>query len=496
MKRCPGNIGSTLCTTAAMVLSFLLVTTAASGQKVTRQSALNSYMSKDFASAYSQFSELLAMYPADPLYKYYCGSSLVELQKEPSKAAMLLNDALNGSGVIRTVPADCYFYLGRALQMAGRYHEAVDAFSLFASAAGKKVSKDMKVQDYIKQCNDGRGGIEQEPAETKPAAARIAADSLAVKQVTEKGVTVLPAEFDKMLGDILDSKYREDSVAKLGKTAPMVTIPVKDTSDSRPAAQEGVLRMAYDSTKKDTVAVKSVPQSGEIPVFSEFSIETAAPPGKDDKVAIDPETPGGLIYRIQLAVFRNPVALSFFRGITPVQGFRNPSTGVTTYYAGRFRRNTDASQSLTQVRSHGFKDAFIVSLMDKKQVSADRAAVLEKEWGTKPLYSIRKQAADQPQDTVPQTLVFRVAVRRSVKPLPEDQAEAMRKMAGNKGFDLVNPEPRLFIYLVGRFLSYTTASEYADLLVLNGYKDARVTAWSGRKEIPVETARRLYDQHK
>ena len=110
----------------------------------------------------------------------------------------------------------------------------------------------------------------------------------------------------------------------------------------------------------------------------------------NEKITIDPEIPAGLIYRIQIAVFRNPVAPSYFKGITPVYGFKIAGTDKTTYYAGMFRRSSDAKKALAAVKTKGFKDAFIVALSGNKPVSADRAAIQEKEWGKKPFINSGK----------------------------------------------------------------------------------------------------------
>ena len=50
------------------------------------------------------------------------------------------------------------------------------------------------------------------------------------------------------------------------------------------------------------------------------------------------------------------------------------------------------------------------------------------------------------------------------------------------------------IYLIGTFITYESAAEYADLLVRNGYRESKVTAWLGKKEIPVESARELFQK--
>ena len=114
--------------------------------------------------------------------------------------------------------------------------------------------------------------------------------------------------------------------------------------------------------KEVPVAVKS---AGIFSFFEVLPKEAAYP---DEKIKIDPEVPAGLIYRIQLAVFRNPVAPSYFKGITPVYGFKVPGTDKTNYYAGMFRRSADAKKALLQVKETGFKDAFIVALSDNKAV--------------------------------------------------------------------------------------------------------------------------------
>ena len=48
-------------------------------------------------------------------------------------------------------------------------------------------------------------------------------------------------------------------------------------------------------------------------------------------------------------------------------------------------------------------------------------------------------------------------------------------------------------YLIGNFFTFQSAAEYADLLVRNGYRDAKVVAWLGTKEIPLETAKQFFE---
>jgi hypothetical protein len=62
--------------------------------------------------------------------------------------------------------------------------------------------------------------------------------------------------------------------------------------------------------------------------------------------------------------------------------------------------------------------------------------------------------------------------------------------------DIVTLEDKKIVYLIGNFITFESAAEYADLVVRNGYRDAKVVAWLGQKEIPIETAKQLFDNLK
>jgi hypothetical protein len=161
-----------------------------------------------------------------------------------------------------------------------------------------------------------------------------------------------------------------------------------------------------------------------------------------------------------------------------------------------FRRSADATKALSVVKSKGFKDSYVVPMSGKKTVSSDRAAVLEKEWGNKPLMTISDAGSQAQVDTLPPTLAFRVQVIRASKPLKDDVIDGIRKMAGSRGLDIQSTDDGNVAYLIGKFITFESAAEYADLLIRNGYRESKVVAWLGKKEIPVETARQLFDNLK
>jgi hypothetical protein len=74
--------------------------------------------------------------------------------------------------------------------------------------------------------------------------------------------------------------------------------------------------------------------------------------------------------------------------------------------------------------------------------------------------------------------------------------EAIRKLAGNRGLDIKMLEDGKIDYLIGKFITFETASGYSDLLKKNGYRETQVVAWLGEKEIPIESAKQLIENLK
>ncbi len=521
-----------------LILSLLTYSQAIS-QRVTRQTATEAYSREDFATALRQFTELSQLFPRDPLYQYYCGVCLVRLEQEPVKASALLLEAIKGSAAIRTVPSDGYFYLGRAQQMSGRFEDAIKSFNNFSTLVGRREARDMNVDDFIGQCKAGEGSIEADKPDID---IRDANDQ---QQANNRvNADTVPGEYDKMMSQALDLQYKSDLAGRQADTLrsglegadknsrKIITARIDDFEEdadeyrkqadskiretrgeaeltgelqpdtiteniklSQPDQQD---RRALDSKFPEVEVINDtviIPSQRSVEIFSVFEIRKNPEAWPEENIEIDPKLPAGLVYRVQVAVFRNPVSSAYFKGMNPVYGFKNPSNGLTTYYAGLFRKSDDAGNALSRIRNLGFKDALIGAVMDGKVISADRAELLEKDWRDKPLQVLKPDLLETVADTMPPILVFRIEVSRSQKPLSKDKIDNFRKLSGNRGFDILVNESKESVYLIGKFISYQSASEFADLLVRNGLQDSRVVAYLGKREIPVDVARELFEKY-
>jgi tRNA(Ser,Leu) C12 N-acetylase TAN1 len=546
--------------------------------KPSRQSSVDAFNKGNYEQAYREFNDLLVLYPKDPLYKYYSGVCLVKLNKDPEKAVILLQEAQQAASVVRTIPSDAIYWLGRAQQLSGNYTEAILSYNIFSEQAGKKAVRELGVPEYIQQCNNKKGQIAKQETSSVLAVKK---DGPAVNPGRNKPVKeVLPSGYDRILSEALDYQFKADSVYKIAEdikknldklsysektvlrskitetenlaasfqkladqkykeaqsemdaisftkenisarqsvysadsaemkkqnVGPLVSSSIigqkKDTAAMKQntAQQKETVKSTNNTVRADSVNKPNIkttvtpPVKKTVEVLSVFEVIQKPVYAKNEKIKINPEIPPGLIYRIQLAVFRNPVAPSYFKGITPVYGFKVSGTDRTNYYAGMFRRLADAKKALVTVRQKGFKDAFIVSLSGGKVVSAERAAVLEKEWVKKPFTTGAKSVSETINDTVPPTLSFRVEVIRSLKPVKDDVMEGIKKISESRGLEIVTLNDGNIVYLIGKFITFESAEEYADLLTRNGYRNAKVVAWLGKKEIPVETAKQLFEK--
>ena len=87
-----------------------------------------------------------------------------------------------------------------------------------------------------------------------------------------------------------------------------------------------------------------------------------------------------------------------------------------------------------------------------------------------------------------------------VTDMPTDLANAIRRSAleipimAIDEIDIIKNDSGQGIYLIGKFLTFESAAEYADLLARNGQKEAKVVAYLGNREISVETAKQLFDK--
>ncbi len=559
--------GKALVLVVALVLSVSALMAQDAVVRPSKAVAQEAWDRGNYDLAYQHFNGLLLLYSRDPLYKYYTGACLVQMEREVSRAVSLLGSAINSSVNLKSVPAEVWFFYGRSLQMEGNFDQAAEAYRRFAREAGKKSALEYDVQKYLDQCSqkqgavyksstaqsqkpesqspDGqistdKGAVQSRPTEVQKAltdSQHLPATSGNVNKVPGKDlpatsgdvnkvpgkdlsavsgdVNKVPGEYFSVLGDAVQMQHLADSLGIIADVAvrDAGAVATENREEMLGRAKELTRRAAESQTRADSLfrildnqmsTVREQPPAiHEEPtpayLLSRFEVRSAPAYSDKEPVPIDADIPTGLIYSIQIAAFRNKVSPSLFRGLYPVYGRIRKESGTTYFYAGLFRRLNDARQAIPEVRSAGFPDAFAIALMDGTQISMERAALLEGEWAEKPIPGYEQMTGEKKDagPAVPMpvvTLSFRAEVMRIVKPVKPEVVEKLELLAGTRGLDMHKNSEGETVFLIGNFITFESAEDYVSLLIRNGYSAARVAAYVGLQEIPVETAQELLNK--
>jgi hypothetical protein len=92
--------------------------------------------------------------------------------------------------------------------------------------------------------------------------------------------------------------------------------------------------------------------------------------------AITNALPNGLVFRVQLGAFSEPIKQNIFKEFNPVTGESRPN-GLTVYMAGYFPSIDRADEVKGIVRNIGYSDAFVVAYCDGQRITLKEARQLE-----------------------------------------------------------------------------------------------------------------------
>lgn len=196
--------------------------------------------------------------------------------------------------------------------------------------------------------------------------------------------------------------------------------------------------------------------------------------------------PKGLIFRIQVGVFRNAVPDYFFREFSPVSGERLTDE-LTAYLTGFFVNSAQANDARGQVRGLGYSDAFIVAYCDGKRITLKQALEYEK----KGLCTLRTQAEVLSEASVllnAQESLIPTAINIPKEVYYTVQVAALKNQDNGKlknvpALFYLQSKTGLYKYNSGKFKQMNDAKQQRDALKALGYTDAYIVAY--RDGIPV-----------
>ena len=195
------------------------------------------------------------------------------------------------------------------------------------------------------------------------------------------------------------------------------------------------------------------------------------PYGNENPIPFDEPLPAGVIYKIQLGAFSQPIIFNLFKGLAPITGENLKGGAIKKYYAGKFFTLAEAQVGLVLAKSKGFKDAFIISWLNGKVVPLTRAQNFEERKS-----EVNKAVPDK-LGNFPSTdkNIFRVVIGTFDNALP---SRAQTIIADNtKNMEIAKKviAEQVTSFSVGNFANFEEALRLKEALLSGGFVEAYVT---------------------
>jgi hypothetical protein len=96
---------------------------------------------------------------------------------------------------------------------------------------------------------------------------------------------------------------------------------------------------------------------------------------ESNPIPMDVDLPEGVVFKVQVGAFRNPIPQDHFREFAPMSG-EQLNNGITRYTAGLFRTFNTADFAKVEIRGIGYSDAFVVAFKDGVRIPLYEARAL------------------------------------------------------------------------------------------------------------------------
>ncbi|MFL5762805.1 MAG: hypothetical protein ACJ77K_02615 [Bacteroidia bacterium] len=156
------------------------------------------------------------------------------------------------------------------------------------------------------------------------------------------------------------AKTTDAAVTNTNKAPDNTATPDHTTNTSDASAANTV--KTPDNTSTNPSSNSSAAKVADVFVKTTRPVYSASKP-----IPVNEKLPEGLIFKVQIGAFRNPIPQDLFKGISPITGETTPQ-GFTRYTAGLFATFATADKVKEEIRALGYKDAFVVAFLNGKRI--------------------------------------------------------------------------------------------------------------------------------
>ena len=221
---------------------------------------------------------------------------------------------------------------------------------------------------------------------------------------------------------------------------------------------------------------------------------------QENPIPLNPKIPKGLIFKVQVGAFRNPIPQDLFQGFAPISA-EKVRDDITRYRVGYFKTYQDANQAKNQIRglSSSYRDAFVVAINNGERIKLSEArAILSNQpvailpptspSSTNSLSNLRTEIAQDltlaSAKTIDQTtgIFYSVQIGAFSKPLLKENALNISPL-------VVSRVNNLYKYSTGEFNTLELAARRKAELIDDGIlTDAFIIAYNNGRSISLQQA--------
>lgn len=219
--------------------------------------------------------------------------------------------------------------------------------------------------------------------------------------------------------------------------------------------------------------------------INNFSILPTPDYNKMIPIPLDQILPNGVVYKIQVGVFRNLRTQSYFKGLQPITAESIEDKDLIRYFAGLFSEYENARHALRKVRKNEFKDAYIIAYYNGKKISTEKAKHYEKEG---------KGNIPENIEIEQHNVFFKIQIGVFSKEIGPDLYRTFENHAGEKKLEYFVNKNGNVVYTIGKFLTFDSADSFNKELKIKGLSDAFIIAFDKSKKISIREAQILLNE--
>lgn len=151
-----------------------------------------------------------------------------------------------------------------------------------------------------------------------------------------------------------------------------------NTTDNNNTTENNDTNNDANSSNSTAVAVEGTNVTIPAKAIFSYSVSSNSSYSNANPIPLNQELPSGIVFKVQVGAFRKAIPQDVFKGLSPISADKLPNSSFTKYLVGLFQTYEAAGVALSDVKTRGYRDAFIVAYKDGQRISLFEARNLIK----------------------------------------------------------------------------------------------------------------------